>query len=213
MSNQYLIILPSFIIYSLGLQWAWQFNIIFLPLSIGFESYCDHYIISSINKKSNSLGQWLVNRKLDRPLVISSIDLSYRNSLLQAGLSLSFNSTVLYLLIGRSAYLYINYLNYLSAYLINIINSAYPLIINRPIFILSYTTSALLSINQAYQYAANISAGLNIINKLSAYQYKPINPVIIGRSINYCWLNIRPNNPKITISRSIDYVKIGRFSF
>ena len=47
-----LIILPSFIIYSLGLQWAWQFNIIFLPINIGFDSYCDHYIISSINKKS-----------------------------------------------------------------------------------------------------------------------------------------------------------------
>ncbi len=47
-----LIILPSFIIYSLGLQWAWQFNIIFLPVNIGFETYCDHYIISSINKKS-----------------------------------------------------------------------------------------------------------------------------------------------------------------
>lgn len=46
------IILPSFIIYSLGLQWAWQFNIIFLPINIGFDSYCDHYIISSINKKS-----------------------------------------------------------------------------------------------------------------------------------------------------------------
>ena len=35
-----LIILPSFIIYSLGLQWAWQFNISFLPLNIGFSSYC-----------------------------------------------------------------------------------------------------------------------------------------------------------------------------
>ena len=56
-----LIILPSFIIYSLGLQWAWQFNIIFLPLSIGFESYCDHYIISSINKKS--IG-WIIDKKL-----------------------------------------------------------------------------------------------------------------------------------------------------
>ena len=41
-----------FIIYSLGLQWAWQFNILFLPINIGFDSYCDHYIISSINKKS-----------------------------------------------------------------------------------------------------------------------------------------------------------------
>jgi len=42
-----LIILPSFIIYSLGLQWAWQFNIVFLPINIGFNSYCDHYIIST----------------------------------------------------------------------------------------------------------------------------------------------------------------------
>ncbi len=50
-----LIILPSFIIYSLGLQWAWQFNIIFLPVNIGFESYCDHYIISSINKTNKNL--------------------------------------------------------------------------------------------------------------------------------------------------------------
>lgn len=44
-----LIIIPSFIIYSLGLQWAWQFNLIFLPINIGFNSYCDHYIISSEN--------------------------------------------------------------------------------------------------------------------------------------------------------------------
>ncbi len=49
-----LIILPSFIIYSLGLQWAWQFNIVFLPVNIGFESYCDHYIISSINKSKET---------------------------------------------------------------------------------------------------------------------------------------------------------------
>ena len=37
-----LIIIPSYIIYALGLQWAWQFNIIFQPLNIGFDSYCDH---------------------------------------------------------------------------------------------------------------------------------------------------------------------------
>ena len=43
-----LIIIPSYIIYALGLQWAWQFNIIFQPLNIGFDSYCDHYIISDI---------------------------------------------------------------------------------------------------------------------------------------------------------------------
>ena len=69
-----LIILPSFIIYSLGLQWAWQFNIIFLPLSIGFESYCDHYIISSINKKSISSYScfYIIDKKLkafDRPII------------------------------------------------------------------------------------------------------------------------------------------------
>ena len=44
-----LIIIPSYIIYALGLQWAWQFNIIFQPLNLGFDSYCDHYIISMIS--------------------------------------------------------------------------------------------------------------------------------------------------------------------
>ena len=46
-----LIIIPSYIIYALGLQWAWQFNIIFQPINLGFDSYCDHYIISLVNKK------------------------------------------------------------------------------------------------------------------------------------------------------------------
>jgi len=45
-----LIILPSFIIYSLGLQWAWEFNIIFLPIDSGYSSYCDHYIITTTNR-------------------------------------------------------------------------------------------------------------------------------------------------------------------
>lgn len=63
-----LIILPSFIIYSLGLQWAWQFNIIFLPINIGFDSYCDHYIISSINKKS----LFYCNVIHEKPLIIYS---------------------------------------------------------------------------------------------------------------------------------------------
>ena len=40
-------IIPSFLIYSLGLQWAWQFNIVFLDSSIGFFSYCDHNLITS----------------------------------------------------------------------------------------------------------------------------------------------------------------------
>ena len=70
-----LIILPSFIIYSLGLQWAWQFNIIFLPVNIAFESYCDHYIISSINKKliinnnqlktNKSIFSYIINTKIN----------------------------------------------------------------------------------------------------------------------------------------------------
>ena len=50
-------IIPTYIIYSLGLQWAWQFNLVFLSLHshfigsekrvVGFESYRDHYIIST----------------------------------------------------------------------------------------------------------------------------------------------------------------------
>ena len=41
-----LIIVPTCIVYTLGLQWAWQFNLNFLPLDLGFNAYCDHYIIS-----------------------------------------------------------------------------------------------------------------------------------------------------------------------
>ena len=37
-------ILPSFIINCLGYQWAWNFNFSFLL----FNSYCDHYMISSL---------------------------------------------------------------------------------------------------------------------------------------------------------------------
>ena len=44
-------IIPSFIIYSLGYQWSWSFNIAFSSYifgnRIGFTAYCDHYIISS----------------------------------------------------------------------------------------------------------------------------------------------------------------------
>ena len=45
-----LIIIPSYIIYSLGYQWAWQFNIIFQPCDIGFNVYCDQYIIAQSAK-------------------------------------------------------------------------------------------------------------------------------------------------------------------
>jgi heme/copper-type cytochrome/quinol oxidase subunit 2 len=37
-------ILPSFIVNSIGYQWAWSFSLYFLY----FISYCDHYMISSI---------------------------------------------------------------------------------------------------------------------------------------------------------------------
>ena len=36
-----LIITPSLIVYSMGLQWAWQFNIIFTTTDIEADSHCD----------------------------------------------------------------------------------------------------------------------------------------------------------------------------
>ena len=62
-----LIIIPSYIIYALGLQWAWQFNIIFQPLNMGFDSYCDHYIVSMINKR------WIIAVLLEFNLIIPNI--------------------------------------------------------------------------------------------------------------------------------------------
>jgi len=41
------IIMPSFIIYNLGYQWAWTYSISYLHSNIGYTSYNDHYIISS----------------------------------------------------------------------------------------------------------------------------------------------------------------------
>jgi len=55
-------IIPSFLIYSLGLQWAWQFNIVFLD--IGFDSYCDHYIIIIKNEQSIINNTSIINRYL-----------------------------------------------------------------------------------------------------------------------------------------------------
>ena len=52
-----LVVLPSFTVYSLGLQWAWQFNIIFLPINTGYNAYCDHYIISTDHYLSTSYPQ------------------------------------------------------------------------------------------------------------------------------------------------------------
>ena len=51
-----LIIVPTFIIYSLGLQWAWQFNIIFTLVDIGYKSYNDHYVVTT--------NQWVIDRSL-----------------------------------------------------------------------------------------------------------------------------------------------------
>lgn len=53
-----LIIIPSYIIYSLGIQWAWQFNLIFIPLNHNLfvlSLYSDHYIISMKNKVQDHL--------------------------------------------------------------------------------------------------------------------------------------------------------------
>ena len=70
-----LIIIPSYIIYSLGLQWAWQFNVIFQPVDIGFDSYCDHYIISMVNKDYwdlvNYSEKWKYSSDSDRYSLIS----------------------------------------------------------------------------------------------------------------------------------------------
>ena len=67
-----LVVLPSFIIYSLGLQWAWQFNIIFLPINTGFNAYCDHYIISTDHQLAIR-GLLIIDRQLiaDHQLVFS----------------------------------------------------------------------------------------------------------------------------------------------
>ena len=45
------LIIPSLIVYSLGLQWGWQFNIIFLDNDGGTsKTLCDNYTISSKNR-------------------------------------------------------------------------------------------------------------------------------------------------------------------
>ena len=45
-----LIITPSLIVYSMGLQWAWQFNIIFITTDIEADSHCDHYTVGNMEK-------------------------------------------------------------------------------------------------------------------------------------------------------------------
>ena len=41
------LVVPSFIIYNLGFQWAWTYSISYLHSSFGFASYHDHYLQSS----------------------------------------------------------------------------------------------------------------------------------------------------------------------
>ena len=42
------IIIPSFIIYNLGYQWAWSYSINYLHSIIGYNSYHDHYMLSTL---------------------------------------------------------------------------------------------------------------------------------------------------------------------
>lgn len=42
-------ILASFIVETIGYQWAWNFNITLLSPTSTFNTYCDHYIISSLH--------------------------------------------------------------------------------------------------------------------------------------------------------------------
>lgn len=42
------ITLPSIILYNLGFQWAWTYSISYLHINIGYQTYQDHYIISSL---------------------------------------------------------------------------------------------------------------------------------------------------------------------
>ncbi len=106
------IVLPSFIIYSLGLQWAWQFNIIFLPVNIGFESYCDHYIISTNNKKpidQKLFFYWFFfkGRLINNSSVIQSLVHSFINhySLIHNNIYLTDNSIITRYLFEISQYI------------------------------------------------------------------------------------------------------------
>lgn len=61
-----LILLPSYIIYTIGYQWAWNFNIYFWNT---FSSYVDHYIIPITLDRSynafcyNRLSTWYLNTR------------------------------------------------------------------------------------------------------------------------------------------------------
>ena len=55
-----LITIPSYIIYASGLQWARQFNSVFLPIDIGYSSYRDHYVISIQHQLFTGYGHYLL---------------------------------------------------------------------------------------------------------------------------------------------------------
>ena len=82
-----LIIIPSYIIYASGLQWAWQFNSVFLPIDSGYSSYRDHYVISMPHHQLRihqvlscvfsfpHQYKWIINYSFlhDRPLISSPV--------------------------------------------------------------------------------------------------------------------------------------------
>ena len=68
-----LVIIPPYIIYSLGLQWAWQSNIIINNNNNNYniELYCDHHIISSVNKKiNNNYNTWIKSYSKSNNIII-----------------------------------------------------------------------------------------------------------------------------------------------
>ena len=54
-SQLHAIIMPSFIVYSLGYQWARTYSILYLHSNLGFTSYTDHYIMSSYFYDTNNI--------------------------------------------------------------------------------------------------------------------------------------------------------------
>ncbi len=56
------IVMPSFIIYSLGYQWAWTYSISYISSNLcGFIYYNDHHLISSYFYSSNNINNNNIN--------------------------------------------------------------------------------------------------------------------------------------------------------
>ena len=187
-----LIIIPSFIIYSLGLQWAWQFNIIFLPVNIGFNSYCDHYVISSSE-------YWII----EQPQYIyqqEDILLSSDHFLLSIGHCLSTNYSLSndhLLFFYRSLhdllldiYLFINYLS--TSYLQDVFTTIGRIINKTSIYQLLFNNHC--SIN-------NDNEGFNddhcLIRRLIEQQDVDLLPIILQKDV--LLIDILKDNKKDTI--------------